>query len=572
MGNVRKPSGVELSKAASRGLRGDIAEQLAATEARGGISENAYNLLKMHGVYEQFDRDTATARKQRGEDKEWQFMARVRIPGGALTAAQYLALDGLADQHANSTLRVTTRQAIQFHAILRENLKPAIRAVGETLLTTMAACGDVVRTIVTSPAPRRDAVHTRLLATARQLSQALLPRTRAHAELFLDGERLEDAVPEAEPLYGPTYLARKFKIAIATPADNTPDVLANDLGLIGLFEGEHLTGWQVVIGGGMGMTHTRGDTYPRLATPVAFIGPEDALRIAEAVVRLARDHGDRTDRKRARLKYVIDDLGLDAARAELERHWGGSLHPPVEMPRLEVPELLGWHHQGNGRFWYGVPVPSGRIQDTGGAALRSALREIVQRFGADPVMTPQQDVLLSNLPADARPRVEAILRAHGVALAGDLTPLARWALACPALPTCGLALTEAERVRAPLVAQVEAALARQGLAGERLSLRITGCPNGCARPYQGDIGLVGRIPGHFAIFLGGDFAGTRLSTLVFERVPEAAIGATLEPLFAAFATGRLAGEGFGDFCHRVGAAALAALAPDAAALPARAAA
>lgn len=562
MSHVKKPSGVEVSKLSSRGLRGDIAAELAQRDARGGISENAYNLLKFHGTYEQFDRDTATARKQRGEDKEWQFMARVRIPGGALTAAQYLALDGLADRWGNGTLRITTRQAIQFHAVLRENLRPLIGAVNGTLLTTMAACGDVVRTIACTPAPRRDAVHTRLLATARLLSDALLPRTRAHHEIFVDGAPLDpDAAPEEEPLYGPAYLSRKFKIAIGVPSDNTADVLANDLGLLGIFEGDHLLGWQVCIGGGMGMTHNRRDTYPRLATPVAFVGPEEALRIAEAVVKLARDHGDRTDRKRARLKYVLDDLGPERVRAELARHWGGELPEPLEMPRLEVPELLGWHHQGNGRFWYGVPVPSGRIADTEGVALRSALREIVERWGADPVLTPQQDVLLSNLPDGARFGVEAVLRAHGVALAQDLSPLSRWALACPALPTCGLALTEAERVRAPLVAQVEAALARQGLAEERISLRITGCPNGCARPYQGDIGLVGRIPGHYAIFLGGDFAGTRLSTLVFERVPEARIGAALEPLFAAFAMQRLAGEGFGDFCHRAGAAALAALSP-----------
>ncbi len=565
--SAKKPSGVEVQKAASRRLRGDIAGQLAARDIRGGISESAYSLLKFHGTYEQFDRDTATARKQRGEDKEWQFMARVRIPGGALTAAQYLALDALADRYGSSTPRVTTRQAIQFHSVLRENLKPTIRAVNETLLTTLAACGDVVRNVVTSPAPRRDAAHARLLAEARRLSDALLPKTRAHHELFLDGEPLADGGEEEEPLYGPTYLSRKFKIALAHPGDNTADVLANDLGLIGIFEGDALLGWQVCVGGGMGMTHNRRDTYPRLATPVAFVGPDDALRVAEAVVKLARDHGDRSDRKRARLKYVLDDLGPDRAREELARHWGGPLPGPVEMPRLEVPELLGWHHQGNGRFWLGVPVPSGRIQDADGVALRSALREVVERFGADPVLTPQQDVLLSNLPADARAPVEAILRAHGVALAGDLTPLSRWALACPALPTCGLALTEAERVRAPILAQVEAALARHGLAGERISLRITGCPNGCARPYQGDVGLVGRVPGHYAIFLGGDFAGTRLSTPVFERVPEAAIGAALEPLFTAFAAGRLPGEGFGDFAHRLGRDALVALAPEHAAPP-----
>jgi sulfite reductase beta subunit-like hemoprotein len=562
MTDAKKPTGVEVSKAASARLRGDIAEQLApGAAARGGISETSYNLLKFHGVYEQFDRDTATERKQRGEDKAWQFMARVRIPGGALTAAQYLALDALAGAHANSTLRITTRQAIQFHGILRENLKATIAGVHETLLTTMAACGDVVRNVVATPAPRRDAVHARLQAEARRLSEALLPRTRAHHEIFLDGEKVAGSGEEEEPLYGPTYLSRKFKIAIAHPADNTPDVLANDLGLIGIFEGEDLIGWQVCIGGGMGMTHNRRDTYPRLATPVAFVGPEEVLRVAEAVVKLARDHGDRTDRKRARLKYVLDDLGLARTRAELSRHWGGTLPEPLEMPRLEVPELLGWHHQGNGRFWLGVPVPSGRIQDTEAVALRSALREVIERFGADPVLTPQQDVLLTNLPATARAPVEAILRAHGVALAEELTPVSRWALACPALPTCGLALTEAERVRAPLVAGIEAALARHGLSGERISVRITGCPNGCARPYQGDIGLVGRVPGHFAIFLGGDFAGTRLSWLFLERIPQAAVASVLEPAFAAFAAQRVPGEGFGDFADRVGRDYLLSLAP-----------
>ncbi|GAA0608243.1 NADPH-dependent assimilatory sulfite reductase hemoprotein subunit [Craurococcus roseus] len=564
MANAKKPSGVEGQKEASHRLRGDVAEALSAPEARGGISETAHTLVKFHGFYEQYDRDTATVRKQRGEDKEWQFMIRVRPTGGTMTAEQYLVLDALADRYSNGTLRITTRASMQFHGVLRENVKATVAEVNHALLTTMAACGDVVRQVMASPAPVRDAAHARVLADARMLAAALMPKTRAYHEIFLDEERVAGSGEEEEPLYGATYLPRKFKIAIAhldeRGGDNSVDVLSNDLGFIAVFEKGALQGYQVCIGGGQGMTHNRADTYPRLATPIAFVGPDDLLRAAEAVVRYQRDHGDRSDRRRARLKYVVDDRGVDTVREELAVYWGGPLPAPRDLPRLRMPELLGWQPQGDGRWWLGVPVPSGRIQDTPDTALRSALREIVQRFGADPVFTPQQDVLLTNLPEEARPQVDAVLRAHGVTMAEDLTPLARWALACPALPTCGLALTEAERVRAPLVAQIEAAMARHGLGGERVSLRITGCPNGCARPYSGDIGLVGRVPGKYAIFLGGDFEGTRLSYKFLERVPEDDIGATLEPLFAAFAAQRRPGEGFGDFAHRLGPDAALALA------------
>ena len=564
MSSAKKPSAVEGQKEASRRLRGDIAEALAAPEARGGISDTAHALVKFHGFYEQYDRDTATVRKQRGDDKEWQFMVRVRPTGGAMTADQFLVLDALADRYGNSTLRITTRASMQFHGVLRENVKATVAEVNHALLTTLAACGDVVRQVMASPAPVRDAAHARVLADARMLASALMPRTRAYHEIFLDEERIAGTGEEEEPLYGAAYLPRKFKIAVAhldeNGGDNSVDVLSNDLGFIAVFEGGILQGYQVCVGGGQGMTHNRADTYPRLATPIAFVGPDDLLRAAEAVVRYQRDHGDRSDRRRARLKYVLDDRGVDTVREELAAYWGGPVPAPRDLPRLKMPELLGWHPQGDGRWWLGVPVPSGRIQDTDDSGLRSALREVVQRHGADPVFTPQQDVLLTNLPEEARAEVEAVLRAHGVTLADDLTPLARWTLACPALPTCGLALTEAERVRAPILAQLEAALARHGLGGERISLRITGCPNGCARPYSGDIGLVGRVPGKFAVFLGGDFEGTRLSYKFLERVPEDDIGTTLEPLFAAFAAQRRAGEGFGDFAHRLGPDAALALA------------
>lgn len=541
-----KPSGAETIKADSRALRGTIAEEIAAAEARGGLSEGAYTLLKFHGTYEQFDRDTATERKQRGEDKDWSFMVRVRAPAGRLTAAQWLALDGLAESHADGTLRLTTRQGVQFHGILRQALKPSIAAIHDALMTTLAACGDVVRNVITTAAPRADAIHARLEAEAFRLSSELLPRSRAHHQIFLGEE--ETAVVEEEPLYGPTYLPRKFKIALAHPSDNTPDLLANDLGFLALTEGDSLTGWIVTVGGGMGMTHNKPATYPRLADAICVIGPDDVLETAKAVVRLSRDHGDRSDRKHARLKYVVAERGVEWVRDRLSADLGRPLQPAPALPRLAVPDLLGWHEQGDGRLWLGLPIPAGRVA----GPLRATLRAVMQAFAPRPIVTAQQDLLLADIAPQDRQAVTSLLRAHGVTFAEDLTPLARWTLACVALPTCGQSLAEGERVRTPILADVEAALARHGLSGERVSLRITGCPNGCARPYAGDIGVVGRAPGLYTLFVGGDFEGTRLSFQIADKVPQTAIAARLEPLFAAWAADRAPGEGFGDYCTRIG--------------------
>jgi sulfite reductase (ferredoxin) len=558
---IAKRSAVERLKESSRHLRGDLAAELAAGGTQ--VSEDGYNLLKFFGSYEQFDRDTATALKQQGREKDYSFMVRVRMPGGRMTPAQYLALDALADRYANGTLRITTRQGIQFHCVFKGNLKPIIAEIDHTLLTTQSACGDVVRNVMTSPAPVRDAVHARLEADARMLSGALLPASRAYHQIFLDEPASGDGADEHEPLYGDTYLPRKFKIGVAIPEDNTIDVLTNDLGFLAVFEGDVLRGYNVAVGGGLGMTHNRPNTYPRLATIIGSVGPDDLLAAARAVISLQRDHGNRADRRRARLKYVVDDMGVDWVREGVSGYFGAPLAPALPMGQLRVPELLGWHAQGDGRWWLGVPVPSGRIEDTATMRLRSALRDVVRRFGVHPIMTPQQDVLLSGVAAADRDAVEQALIGNGVVMSEALTPLSRWALACPALPTCGLALTEAERVRGDIVTQVEAALRAHGLTQERISLRITGCPNGCARTYAGDIGIVGRVPGSYAIYVGGDFAGTRLSFKLHERVPEAGIGEALRPLFAAFARNRADGEGFGDFCFRTGREELLALTPQA---------
>jgi sulfite reductase (ferredoxin) len=550
MAAIERLSKAEAIKQQSRQLRGTIAHDLADVTVP--FDNTGYSLLKFHGVYQGYDRDSATERKQRGDDKLWQFMVRVRIPGGRLTAAQYLALDALADRYANGTLRVTARQSIQFHGVLKPGLKQTIAAINKALLTTLAACGDVVRTVTTVPAPIRDPVHRRLDQDARRLSAHLLPKTGAYHEIWVDGEKVTPKDDAPDPLYGERYLPRKFKVGLAVPEDNTIDVLTNDLAIVALFEDGGLAGYNFLLGGGHGMTHNKPETYPRLATAVAFIEPDDLLAAAAAVVGLHRDWGDRGNRRHARLKYVISEKGEAWARERLSEALGKPLAPCRPMPDFEVPDHLGWHEQGDGRLYLGLPVASGRIGDDGHSRLRSALREIVGRFAADPILMPSQDIILSNIAPDARSAIAALLRTHGVPTGDDLLPVERWALACPALPTCGLALTEAERVREDIVGAIAARLRRWGLEQERLSVRITGCPNGCARPYSGDIGIVGRIPGFYSLYVGGDFAGTRLNTAIAERLDIAGIAETLEPLFARFAETRLPGEGFGDFCHRLG--------------------
>jgi sulfite reductase (ferredoxin) len=550
-------SKAEAVKQQSRQLRGHIGRDLS--DMTNPFDKEGYSLLKFHGVYQGYDRDSATARKQRGDDKVWQFMVRVRIPGGRLKAEQYLGLDAIADRWADGTLRITTRQSIQFHGVVKAGLSAAIAAINDATLTTLAACGDVVRTVTTVPAPIRDAVHERLETDARRLSAHLLPQTRAYHEIWVDGAKWrEDAGADEppDPLYGERYLPRKFKIGLAIPEDNTIDVLTNDLAIVPRWQGGRLTGYDFLLGGGHGMTHNMPKTYPRLASPVAFVEPGDLLDAAAAVVRLHRDYGDRGNRRHARLKYVIAENGEDWARERLEEYLGKRLEPCRPLPPFKVPEHLGWHEQGDGRLFLGIPVASGRIVDDERAQLRSALREIVAGFGCDPILMPSQDIILSEIRREDRDAIETVLRDRGVRLAQDMLPPERWALACPALPTCGLALTEAERVRGDIVAAIEERLARYGLEGERLSIRITGCPNGCARPYTGDIGIVGRMPGYYALFVGGDFAGTRLNTLVADKVALRGIGEVFDPLFALYAQDRNAGEGFGDFCQRVGLPAL----------------
>ncbi len=489
-------------------------------------------------------------------------MVRVRIPGGRLTADQYLALDALADRHANGTLRITTREGIQFHGVVKAGLKSAIAEINGAMLTTLAACGDVVRNVTTVPAPIRDPVHDRLEADARRLSTHLLPRTRGYHEIWVEGAPWHEgdgAAEDPDPLYGERYLPRKFKIGLAIPEDNTIDVLTNDLAIVALFDGDHLAGYNFLLGGGHGMTHNNPKTYPRLATPVAFVEPEDLLEAAAAVVRLHRDHGDRGNRRHARLKYVIAENGEEWARERLAEYLGKALGPCREMPAFRVPDHLGWHEQGDGRLYLGIPVSSGRIVDDGRSQFRTALREIVERFRCDPILMPSQDIILSEIRPQDREAIEGLLRDHGVRLAPDIAPVERWALACPGLPSCGLALTEAERVRDDIVAAIEARLRRHGLEArtaqhphhrlpERLRTAIHRGYRHC-RPHARFLQLIcrRRFRGHAAQH------GDRRQGAARTRSPRRSIRS-----FALFASARVADEGFGDFCHRIGLPALAA--------------
>lgn len=555
-----KLSAVEGMKVESRQLRGTILEDLANPDT-GSLSETTYQLLKFHGIYEGYNRDSATTRKKQGLDKEYEFMARIRVPAGRLTAAQYLRLDELADDYSNGTLRITTRQAIQYHCILKKDLWSTIHEINKAQLSTISACGDVVRNITSSPAPIRDAVHNTLRRVVDELVPEVEPKSTAYADIWINGEqhKEEKEFKEVEePLYGKTYLPRKFKIGVATPEDNSVDVLTNDLAIIALFNGQTLEGFNLALGGGLGMTHNKPETYPYIAKPIVFVTEAQLLDAVKAVIKMQRDHGDRTNRKHARLKYLVAEKGVEWVKAAIEAQFGAPLPPARPVAKYTVIDHMGWHEQGDGLLYLGLPISSGRIQDTETQKIRTGLREVVQKYGIDPILTPNQDIILSNIKPADKAAIEALLRAHNLTFASDISTVSRWAMACPALPTCGLALTEAERVKEPMVASIEAEMQKFNLHNENISIRITGCPNGCARPYAGEIGLVGRQPGFYALYLGGDFEGTRLNERVLDKVPEANIASTLGKAFALYSSQQQSQESFGDFCHRLGADALKA--------------
>jgi sulfite reductase (ferredoxin) len=550
---------VEGFKELSRQLRGSIALELVAPEDH--FTEVNKQLLKFHGTYQQEDRDARKNRSRTGVSKHHMFMVRCKIPGGRLTAQQYLAVDDLASKFANGTLRFTTRQGIQLHGVLKENLKGAIAGINECLLTTLGACGDVTRNVMACPAPLHKEVHGQLQEAAKTLAAQLAPRSLAYHEIWLDGQAVGNGEAESEPLYGKTYLPRKFKIGFASPEDNCVDVYAQDLGFLAITEKGSLIGYNALVGGGMGMTHGNANTFPHLAQSICFVPRDELVPFSEAVVRLFRDHGNRSDRKRARIKYLVHDWGVERFREELTTYVGKPLVLPRPVEITGCDAHLGWQEQGDGRWFFGVSVENGRVKDQGAFRLRTALRGILETLQPELRITPMQDLLLCNLPESARSYIEKTLTSHGVPLPNRVSELRKHSMACPAVPTCGLAISESERVLPGLIDQLEATLHRLGLDEETLSVRMTGCPNGCARPYQSDIGLVGRSGDKYSVFVGGRLLGDRLNFLLGDLVPMDQIVPMLEPLLSYFQSNRLQPETFGEFCHRLGHEALLTLLP-----------
>lgn len=546
---------VEEIKRNSNGLKGSLPIELVDPSPH--FSDEGKQLLKFYGVYQQDNRDV------RGrQNKQYQFMIRSKLPGGKLTAEQYLVHDALADEFGQGDLRLTTRQGIQLHGVIKGDVKATIRGLHAALVSTLGACGDVERNIMCCPAPFGDPVREQLQAYADQLSTHLAPRSPAYHEIWLEDESgkqvrqsFEDTPAEViEPIYGKTYLPRKFKTAIAFPGDNCTDVFTNDIGLVALADKarQRVIGFNVFVGGGMGQTHNKEETFPRLASPLGYVPAGQVVDVVEKIVLVQRDFGDREDRRHARLKYLVHDWGLDRFRQQVETYLGYSLSPIRPMPVMEVDDHLGWHRQVDGRWFYGLFVENGRVKDAGSYRLRTGLRAIISRFRPTLRLTGQQRVLLSGFTTEQKPELEGLLRYYGLQPAEEISQVRRHALACPALPTCGLALAEAERYLPTLLDELEPDIAALGLAAERISIRMTGCPNGCARPYVADIGLVGRSGTRYNVYLGGALEGTRLNVLYRELVDRTELCEVIYRVLAAYRQFRRPGERFGDWASRLG--------------------
>ena len=538
----------EIVKGESRGLRGTVGDELAESDRY--FTADAQLLLKFHGIYQQEDRD---GRKIDRQADHHQMMIRTRLPGGQLTPEQYIAHDDIASAYGNGTLRITTRQDFQFHGVLKGDLQQTIREINTALVTTLGACGDIVRNVMACPAPTTDPQRRTVQLFADELSSALFPKTRAYHQIWLDGQALVDDSEIDDPLYGKTYLPRKFKIAIAYAGDNCVDVYTNDVGLVGLFDAnQHLIGFNLIAGGGMGMTHNNDATYARLGDEIGFITPDQVVATVKAIVTIHRDFGDRVDRKHARLKYILADRGVDWFRAELESRLGFTLQPVQPMPVFEVLDHLGWNTQENGQLYLGIHVENGRIADRGDYRLRSGLRAAIEQFDLPTRLTAQQNLLLTDIAPEDREAVDALLDIYGVRRVEAISNVRRNAIACPALPTCGLAITEAERAFPQVINEFETALDELGIGDAAITARMTGCPNGCARPYVAEIAFVGRSLNKYSVFIGGNPAGTRLALPFLDLVRIDQLVPVLTPILAHYRDVRLPGESFGDFAIRVG--------------------
>lgn len=545
------PTEVEGIKESSRGLRGRIADDLASDAPN--VSSESEQLMKFHGIYSQDHRDVRRTRSMAHEPLEFIFMTRVVVPGGHLSSSQWLALDELADSVADGTLRLTTRQAVQFHGTYKGSLRQLATQLNKVQLSSFGGCGDVVRNVVMCP-DLQIAPLPEIDNFTKELAAAFRPSSSAHWEIFVDGQRAASGVaPESEkPFYGDTYLPRKFKIAIASPQENCVDAYANDIGLIPAHREDGVFGFNVLVGGGLGRNYAHEGTFARLADEFGFVPFADAVTLIAAIVDAYRELGDRTDRKRARLKYVINDIGLEAFRATVIERWGKTLAPFVAGVQPDNRhDHLGWTDRSESSHSIGVRVAAGRVKDDGENRTRSALRHIAQALPVTFYVTPQQDVVIDGIRSDEVSVVTEVLRSHGVPFGDDLLPIERTALACPALPTCSQALTEAERELPGVLTQLVEVVKKHAIADRDLVVRMTGCPNGCARPSVAEIGIVGRTKSTYDIHIGASPSGDRLATLWREKVSRNDLAATVEPLLARWASESESGESFGDFVTRV---------------------
>jgi len=542
-------------KTSSNFLRGTILEGLADI-ATGAISEKDSQLTKFHGIYQQDDRDVRKERRKQKLEKAFSFMIRVRVPGGVCTPAQWLEMDRIADEYANGTLKITTRQALQFHGVIKSNLKTTIREINDSLLDTIAACGDVNRNVMCNPNPYESAVHAPVQKIADAISARLTPQTRAYHEIWLNGEKVEsseaDASEEVEPIYGKTYLPRKFKIAIAIPPANDVDVFAHCIGLIAIVEDGNLKGFNITVGGGMGMTHGKQATFPRTGEVMAFCTPDQAVDVCEKIVTVQRDHGDRVDRSHARFKYTVEDLGLARIRELVEERLGYTLDDPRAFLFEHTGDRYGWIQGADGNWHLTLFIQNGRVKDTDGLPMKTGLAEIAKIHTGDFRLTANQNLVISQIPPADKEKIERLAKRYNLDQFDRVSGLRRNAMACVALPTCGLAISESERFLPHLLDRLDEVLDEAGLREEAIVIRSTGCPNGCARPYLAEVGLVGKAPGKYNLYLGAAFDGSRLNKLYRENATEDEIVETLKPLFEHYAREGHDNERFGDFCIRAG--------------------
>jgi len=539
----------EIIKEAIPTLAGTIAQTLNEP-GTDRFSEDDAQFLKFHGVYQQDDRDL------RKTGKKYILMVRLRVPGGVMTPAQYLTCDDLAARYGNDTLRVTSRQSFQFHGVVKSGLGPLIKSLNQALLTTLSACGDVNRNVMAPPTPVMNSLGDQVHEAARQVASALSPKTPAYHAIWVEGVqlKLEDPVNSdfVDPLYGKTYLPRKFKVGFVIPPLNDVDIFTNCCGFIAIADAEgRLMGFNLTAGGGMGRSHGNEATFPRVADVIGFLPPDKVVEVARAVLTIHRDFGGRTDRKHARLKYVLADRGAAWFREELERRLGFKFDEPQPFKFEKQGDAFGWHQQKDGRLFLGLFVETGRIKDREGWRIKTALRQVVEEYQPEIHLTPANNIILANIAPAHQAEITKLFADHGVQIDHQGSLLRRASMACVALPTCGLALAESERYLPDLITRIETLLAELGLRDEEITIRMTGCPNGCARPYMAEIGFVGKAPGRYQIYLGGHQASTRLNRLFRDNVKDPDIINELRPVVARFARERLGGERFGDWCARV---------------------